>query len=135
MKSLVLVAAVALSLSVPQALTAEFPICSSGEPVTCIVDGDTIWYEGIKIHLEDIDMPKRGALAGCMDEALLSMAATSRLAEILSDSEFTIETEDKLDNYDRVLARLIVDGASVGEMLIAEGLARPWRGEQEDWCE
>jgi endonuclease YncB( thermonuclease family) len=134
MKSLAFVAAVALSPSLSQALTAEFPICSSGEPVTCIVDGDTIWYEGIKIHLEDIDMPKRGALAGCMDEALLSMAATNRLAEILSDNMFTIETEDKLDNYDRVLARLIVNGASVGETLIEEGLARPWAERREEWC-
>jgi endonuclease YncB( thermonuclease family) len=27
-----------------------------------------------------------------------------------------------------------VDGASVGEQLIAEGLAQPWRGQKADWC-
>jgi endonuclease YncB( thermonuclease family) len=135
MSRLALAAAVAMSCSLADAQTTDVPRCSSGERIACLVDGDTIWYEGIKIHLEDIDMPKRGALAGCMNEALLSSAATQRLTELLSAGDFTIETEDKLDNYDRVQARLLVNGTSVGETLIAEGLARPLAGQEEEWCE
>jgi endonuclease YncB( thermonuclease family) len=133
--TLALVVAVAMSFSFAAAQTTDVSRCSFSERIACLVDGDTIWYEGIKIHLEDIDMPKRGALAGCMNEALLSSAATHRLAELLSAGYFTIETEDKFDNYDRVQARLLVNGVSVGETLIAEGLARRSAGQQGDWCE
>ena len=109
-------------------------ICGSGKRVTCVVDGDTVWVEGVKYRFEDIDTPEKGALAECMQEGLQAIAATKRLAEILSASEFTIEANGK-DRYGRVLARFIIGGKTAGEMLVAEGLARPWRGHTEDWCE
>ena len=117
------------------ALRAEFPICGAAERITCVVDGDTVWFERVKYRFEEIDTPERGGLAECTDEALLATAATNRLAEILNTSEFTIETDGELDQYDRVIARFQIGDLSAGEMLVAEGLARPWRGRREDWCD
>jgi len=68
-----------------------------------------------------------------MQEGLQAIQATKRLAEILSASEFTIKSSGK-DRYGRVLARFMVGKKSAREMLVAEGLARPWRGQTEDWC-
>src|SRR5918999_1157509 len=75
----------ALVYSAPAlALIAEFPVCGSGKRTTCVVDGDTVWFEGVKYRLEEIDTPEKGHLAECMQEGLQAIEATKRLAEILS---------------------------------------------------
>jgi micrococcal nuclease len=30
---------------------------------------------------------------------------------------------------------VLIDGRDLGETLIAEGVARPWRGRREPWCD
>jgi endonuclease YncB( thermonuclease family) len=99
-----------------------------------VVDGDTVWVEGVKYRFEEIDTPEKGGLAECMQEGLLAIEATKRLAEILSTHEFTIMPSGK-DRYARTLARFMIGERSAGELLVAEGLARPWRGRTEQWCE
>ena len=115
------------------ALTTEFPVCGSGKRITCVADGDTVWFEGVKYRFEEIDTPEKGELAECMQEGLQAIEATKRLAEILSTNEFTVERSGR-DRYDRVLARFRIGNTTAGEMLVSEGLARPWRGRTEDWC-
>lgn len=114
--------------------SAAFPICGSGERVTCVVDGDTVWFEGVKYRFEEIDTPEKGALAECMQEGLQAIEATKRLAEILSANEFTVQTNG-MDRYGRTLARFLIGEITAGEILISEGLARPWHGHMEDWCD
>lgn len=116
------------------AAATEFPICGSGPRINCVVDGDTVWHEGIKYRFPEIDTPEKGQLAECMQEGLQAIEATKRLAEILSTHEFTIEPEGK-DRYGRVLARFVIGNTTAGEMLVAEGLAMPWTGRRYDgWC-
>jgi endonuclease YncB( thermonuclease family) len=86
-----------------------------------------VWFEGVKYRLEEIDTPEKGHLAECMQEGLQAIEATRRLADILSTHELTIEPSGE-DRYGRVLARFRIRNTTAGEMLIAEGLARPWRG-------
>ena len=124
-----------LLLAAPAAaLTATFPICDAGPRTTCVVDGDTVCFEDVKYRFADMDTPEKGALAECTQEGLQAIEATKRLAEILSTNTFTIEPEGR-DRYGRVLARFIVGQTTAGEMLMKEGLARPWNGRQEEWCE
>jgi endonuclease YncB( thermonuclease family) len=40
-----------------------------------------------------------------------------------------------VDRNGRTLARFMIGEKSAGEMLAEEGLARPWRGHTEEWCE
>jgi endonuclease YncB( thermonuclease family) len=110
------------------------PICGASPRVTCVVDGDTVWVAGTKYRFEEIDTPEKGSLAECPQEALQAAEATERLAEILSEHGFTIEPSGE-DRYGRTLARFMIGEKSAGEMLVEEGLARPWRGRTEDWCE
>ncbi len=44
--------------TVAAALTADFPICKGSYRVTCIVDGDTLWFQQVKYRLKDIDTPE-----------------------------------------------------------------------------
>jgi endonuclease YncB( thermonuclease family) len=40
-----------------------------------------------------------------------------------------------VDRYGRILATVERDGVDLGEALVKEGLARPWRGKREQWCD
>lgn len=106
--------------------------CSGPVRVTCVVDGDTVWIEGEKIRLADIDAPEAGG--ACEAERMIAARAAGRLAELLGGDGFLIERQG-LDGYGRTLAVIVVGGGvSVGAVLVEEGLARPWAGRREQWC-
>lgn len=123
-------AALALVLAVDPAAGAAMDFCSGPVRVTCVVDGDTVWIEGEKIRLADIDAPEAGG--ACEAERVTAARAAGRLAALLGGS-YSIERSG-LDGYGRTLAVIVVDGRSVGAVLVEEGLARPWRGKREQWC-
>ena len=103
------------ALSAPAAaFTAAFPICDGGPRITCVVEGDTVWFEGMKYRLAHIDTPEKGALAECIQEGLWASEATKRLTDILSTNSFTIEPEGR-DRYGRVLVSFIVGQTAAGE--------------------
>jgi putative transposase len=43
-------------------------------------------------------------------------------------------TVREIRGHKRTLVVINVEGRSVGETMVAEGLARPWRGRRENWC-
>jgi hypothetical protein len=61
-----------------------FQLCSQGP-----LDGDTIWYQGVKIRLADIDTPEVGE-PKCALEAKLGKRATLRLLELMNAGPFTV---------------------------------------------
>jgi endonuclease YncB( thermonuclease family) len=53
----------------------------------------------------------------------------------MASGEVRVIESGKLDRYRRSLAHLTVNGKDVGEILISEGLARPYNGKHRDgWC-
>lgn len=116
------------------ALTARFGFCHSGGG-NCVVDGDTFWFAGDKYRVADIDTPETHP-ARCAEEAALGAAATARLREWLNEGAFTLErTAREADRYGRKLRIATREGASVGSVLVAEGLARRWEGRRRSWCD
>jgi endonuclease YncB( thermonuclease family) len=107
-------------------------LCSGSHRVTCIVDGDTLWWEGEKIRIEDIDAPE--VHAPCTAERDLARAATLRLQALIADSEPEIERTG-VDRFGRTLADVSIAGRDLGHVMVAEGLARPWLGHKEHWCD
>ena len=100
-----------------------------------IIDGDTIDFEGMRVRLADIDTPEvRGR---CAHETELAARATRRLRALLADGAIELHRlpsgRDE-DQYGRKLRIVTRDGRSVGDMLVAEGLARTWTGRREPWC-
>lgn len=109
--------------------------CGSGTRYTCVVDGDTIWLEGEKIRIMDYDTPEpQTNICGGEREKRLAAKASARLTQLLNQGNATIERHGK-DRYGRTLAVIRVDGVSVGDILISEGLARRWPDGREFWCE
>lgn len=116
------------------ALSAAFALCAEGPRITCVVDGDTFWLGGEKIRIADINAPETRE-AACPAERVLGEAAKRRLAELLGAGRFTLEIRGRAtDRYGRALRVVGRDGRSLGSVLVAEGLAEPWRGKRSDWC-
>jgi micrococcal nuclease len=111
-----------------------FTLCVRASEQNCVIDGDTIRYRGIKIRLEDIDAPEAFS-PKCVTEAIRARQATQRLLELMNAGPFRLVggARDE-DRYGRKLRVIQRDGRSVGETLVAEGLARRWDGARRSWC-
>ena len=98
-----------------------------------ITDGDTFRYHGTKIRVADIDAPEvRGR---CPEESRLAARATDRLEALLHAGPFELRTLGRdEDRYGRKLRVVTRNGRSLGDQLVAEGLARTWTGRREPWC-
>jgi endonuclease YncB( thermonuclease family) len=99
-----------------------------------VIDGDTFRFEGEKIRIADIDTPEVNGR--CAEESALAARATNRLAVLLAAGPFELETiggRDE-DRYGRKLRIVTRNGRSIGDQLVAEGLARTWSGRREPWC-
>jgi endonuclease YncB( thermonuclease family) len=113
---------------------ARFEQCGEGRRVTCVVDGDTIWYQGTKIRIADINTPEVSE-PRCAYEAQLGARATDRLTALLNAGPFSLSDADRrYDKYGRRLLVISRGGKSLGDTLVAEGLAERWRGYRRNWC-
>jgi len=107
-----------------------FSTASFAETRVVIIDGDTVDIAGERIRILNIDSPEtRGSR--CERELVLGLKAKERLAALLRAGPVTIDrcesTGRCVDRYGRTLARLGTAAGDVGAILIAEGLAEPWR--------
>jgi endonuclease YncB( thermonuclease family) len=106
---------------------AALAICPpSGARHHCVVDGDTLWWQGEKIRIAEIDTPElRGR---CPAERALAVRARARLVQLLAAGPVRFERVGT-DRYGRTLARF----GPLSETLIREGLAHRWPS-RKGWC-
>jgi micrococcal nuclease len=117
-----------------QAILASFGTCHTGGGTNCVVDGDTIWLGGQKIRVADIDAPETHP-ARCAEEQALGDRATQRLRQLLNGGAVSLQPSDRdEDRHGRKLRIVLVDGTSVGDTLVDEGLARWYEGGRRPWC-
>lgn len=100
------------------------------------VDGDTVRHQGQVYRLVGFDAPESGNRARCEDESRRAEKATSRLRELVAGGEVRLqraacacrpgEEGTSRCNYGRLCGSLTVGGRDVGQILIGEGLARPY---------
>ncbi|WP_176400316.1 thermonuclease family protein [Sphingobium sp. Z007] len=115
-------------------LSGNFGFCHSGGGTNCVVDGDTFWFRGDKYRIADIDTPETHG-PRCAAEGQLGARATRRLQVLMNDGAFSLENADRdTDRYGRALRIVTREGQSIGDQLVAEGLARPWDGGRHPWC-
>jgi endonuclease YncB( thermonuclease family) len=100
-----------------------------------VIDGDTFDTGGIRVRVADIDTPEvRGR---CAYETALAARATARMRTLLAAGAFELrplaDGRDE-DVYGRKLRIVTRGGRSLGDVLVAEGLARTWSGRREPWC-
>lgn len=126
----------AIQVFAAEALT----ICEGGDRagrgLTCIVDSDTGWEDGVKWRLTrrdgGVDTPEISH-AECSAEYALGERARDRLLGLMSGG-YSIAMGEA-DRYGRALAVVTLsDGRDAGSVLIAEGMAQPWPNEGNIWC-
>jgi micrococcal nuclease len=118
----------------PSVIDTQFGLCFTGGRQNCVVDGDTFWMAGEKIRIADIDTPETHP-SRCALEADLGGKATLRLQALLNAGPVTLASADRdTDRYGRKLRIVERGGQSLGDTLVAEGLARPWTGRRRPWC-
>lgn len=117
-----------------KSVTYRFELCGQIR-TTCVVDGDTIWLDGEKIRIADIDAPEVSE-PKCASEKALGDRATLRLMSLLNEGPFQVQTIGNRDEdrYGRKLRVLVRAEKSLGDQLVSEGLARTWTGRREPWC-
>ena len=122
-----------------QIFLAEYPA-----EIVRVIDGDTLTvhiypWPGVivetRIRMLGIDTPEiRGKCAEEKDKAREAKQAVAQLLPIGAKVQIRNVRQDKYaGRHDAEV--ILADGRSVGEVLIAAGLARPYHGEKRDgWC-
>jgi endonuclease YncB( thermonuclease family) len=102
----------------------------SVDPKT-VIDGDTFY---VSVRVLDIDAPEQGDRAKCDAERALAERAKDRARELLH-GRVTLDVQG-VDAFGRLLATVRVeDGRELGQVLLRENLARPYRrGQRPNWC-
>jgi endonuclease YncB( thermonuclease family) len=111
-----------------------------------VSDGDTVVIAApflpaplkpqLAVRIFGVDTPEKGHRAQCPSEAQRGEMATQFTKQLVSQGkqfQVTLYGWDKFGG--RVLGDIIVDGQSVRQGLIANGLAREYYGEaKQSWC-
>lgn len=103
-----------------------------------VIDGDTLEDMGAHItyRLVNIDTPETGDRASCPAERQQGQAATDKVRDLIASAQnFEARPTGRTDSYGRTIAYVLVDGVDLGETLMEEELARPWRGRRYTWCD
>lgn len=101
--------------------------------VFVVIDGDTVDVNGARWRLQGFDAPEIGN-AKCEAERAKGERARARLQQILGAAKIETSTVGHRDSFRRVLGTIRADGRDVGDILKAEGLARPNGAKSPAWC-
>ena len=108
-----------------------------------VIDGDTFVVDidefpdligkQISIRVNGIDTPElRGK---CDNEKILAVKAKERVEALLKASDTIMLENLSRGSFFRIVADVIIDGVSLGEIILNEDLATPYRpGSESPWC-
>ena len=111
----------------------ELKPCYDGDTCTFHIPGlHPIIGEDISVRLRGLDTPE--IKGKCQKERDLAIKARDRLRVLLKGKHIILKDIVR-GNYFRIVATLIANGQDVSEILIREGLARPYGGgKRKEWC-
>lgn len=112
----------------------QFERCRRDVAAPCVIDGDTLDLGKDRIRIADIDTPEIFSPA-CPAEKERGEIATWRMLALLNAGPFKLARGERdRDRYGRKLRVILRENRSLGEILVAEGLAERWGGSKIDWC-
>ena len=114
--------------------------------ILSVIDGDTVVIAAdylppplkprLSVRIYGVDTPESGSRAKCPDEAARAARAKAWTQQLIARGKKHELILYKWDKYGgRVIGDIIVDGKSVRQGLIANGLAREYYGDAKtSWC-
>jgi endonuclease YncB( thermonuclease family) len=114
------------------AAAARWGQCYNGDRTHCVLDGDSIYFEGSKVQIAGIAAPRIQGGA-CDAERSRGIDAATRLAALLNSGTVSVGAPFQ-DAYGRAVSKVQVGGQDVGQAMIAAEVARQYEGDKYDWC-
>ena len=111
-----------------------------------VIDGDTLTIEALylpkplkpelKLRLIGVDTPEKGHRAKCDAERTKALEAKAFTQEIIDQGKVKKISLHSWDKYGgRVLGDVIIDGQSLGDLLIQSNFAKSYQGGKKiSWC-
>jgi endonuclease YncB( thermonuclease family) len=100
-----------------------------------VLRGNVLVVDGRHLRLVDAAVPQAAPDARCVAEAVASRQAQLRLEDLTRHVRSIVVTPTgALDDHDRILARVTLDGVDPAQTLIDEGLAVTPQPGGFDWC-
>ena len=115
-------------------------------PVVRVVDGDTVKVDAgadlppelasLSVRLRGVDTPEKGRLAKCDAERRAAAAATAFAEAAIGRARVIVVRDPAWGKWGgRVIADLVLDGASLSAALLEAGHGRAYRGgKRRSWC-
>jgi len=119
----------------PERISASFTRCGRGRSMACVVDGDSFRLGQRRVRLIGIDAPELAG-AQCPTERALAERAAKRLLTLVNAGDFDLighRFQDR-DRHGRDLRTALRGTTSLGDLLVAEGLANRYMGSKSSWC-
>ena len=113
----------------------------TGKPVSCIVDGDTLWKDSVKYRINGLDTPQLEQ-SMCTHEHQLAEQATQALISLLNNTVSKVIPTSEIDDLKQPLANAYAGNYNIADLIIAQGLGveykkrenrKEWRTKQ--WCQ
>jgi micrococcal nuclease len=105
-----------------------------------VIDGDTFALGGERIRLLGVDAPETRE-ARCEQERIAGYRTKSRVVELVRFGGVIDIRRQGQDPFGRTLAHIVIDGRDLGDQLVREKLALPYRSGAEakavrmaHWC-
>ena len=114
------------------AAAVKFGQCYNSDGSNCVLDGDTIYVDHQRVQLAGIEAPEIIA-AHCREEKDRGIAAAVGLSDLLQSGNVTV-SPPFLDEYDRVVRKVAVNGRDVSGWMFNHSLVRGFTGEKQNWC-
>ncbi len=114
--------------------------------ITRVIDGDTVAIEApwlpdplkkeLSVRVFGVDTPEKGHRAQCPKEDVMGQKATEFTKKAVTSAKKRQVIVMEWDKYGgRLLGDVILDGKSLRQALITNGLAREYYGEAKtSWC-
>lgn len=100
-----------------------------------VLNADVLVIDGKHLRL-GVYAPQPVPDARCWAEALAAKQATRTVAAMVQRATTVTSTlTGKVDEYDRAYANVLLDGADLGQTLIAEGMAAEPHDSRFEWCD
>jgi len=103
-----------------------------------VIDGDTLenTANGIRYRLENVEAAPTGDQAACASERDLGERAAAATEQLVGRARaVSLTLTGRRDPAGEPLVFVSLDGRDLGELLMAQGAARPARTRAQPWCD
>jgi endonuclease YncB( thermonuclease family) len=100
-----------------------------------VVEPDAMVVDGRHVRLSNALAPHLVPHARCWAEAVAARQARDAVRNLVAEAhDVTVSPTGGIDEYNRTLSRVSLDGRDLGEALVGRGMAASPGGQPFDWC-